>query len=129
MPIPATWTPAAETARLTSLAKLMDMTRKPNMSQYLCLNLVSTMPDVWVKVNGHVDLTPKPAKSKLLGFLERYISDNDGVSPSFREMREFLGLGTTNGSLQRALKRLEKGGFIRRMHNRARAIEIVRSVA
>lgn len=49
----------------------------------------------------------------------------DGVPPSFDEMREQLGLRSKSG-IHRLITGLEERGFIRRMPHRARALEIVR---
>ena len=45
-------------------------------------------------------------------------------SPSFDEMRDALGLRSKSG-VHRLVRSLEERGFIRRIPNRARAIEIV----
>ena len=49
----------------------------------------------------------------------------DGVSPSFEEMKSFLGLRSKSG-VHRLVKALEERGFIERLPNRARAIRIKR---
>ena len=49
----------------------------------------------------------------------------DGVSPSFDEMKEALGLKSKSG-IHRLITGLEERGFIRRLPHRARAIEILR---
>jgi len=49
----------------------------------------------------------------------------DGVSPSFDEMREALGLRSKSG-IHRFITALEERGFIRRLPYRARAIKIIR---
>lgn len=48
-----------------------------------------------------------------------------GTSPSIEEMREDLGLASKSG-VARMLDALEERGFIRRLRNRARAIEVIR---
>jgi len=48
-----------------------------------------------------------------------------GVSPSFDEMKEALGLKSKSG-IHRLISALEERGFIRRLPHRARAIEILR---
>ncbi len=48
-----------------------------------------------------------------------------GVSPSFEEMKEALGLKSKSG-VHRLINALEERSFIRRLPNRARALEIVR---
>ena len=49
----------------------------------------------------------------------------DGVSPSFDEMREALDLKSKSG-VHRLISALEERGFIRRLPNRARALEILK---
>ena len=49
----------------------------------------------------------------------------DGISPSFDEMREALDLRSKSG-VHRLISALEERGFIRRLPNRARALEIVK---
>lgn len=48
-----------------------------------------------------------------------------GVSPSFDEMRDALGLKSKSG-VHRLISALEERGFIRRLPNRARALEVVK---
>ncbi len=48
-----------------------------------------------------------------------------GVSPSFDEMREALELKSKSG-VHRLISALEERGFIRRLPNRARALEVVK---
>lgn len=67
-------------------------------------------------------LTSKQAK--LLDFLTNSLKNNK-VSPSFDEMREFLGLNSKSG-VHRLISSLEERGFIRRLHNKARAIKIIK---
>ena len=67
-------------------------------------------------------LTSKQAK--LLDFLTHSLKNNK-VSPSFDEMREFLGLNSKSG-VHRLISSLEERGFIKRLHNKARAIKIIK---
>jgi repressor LexA len=64
------------------------------------------------------------AQAELLAFIERFQAENNGVSPSFDEMRQELGLGSKSG-VHRLIEALEERGRIARQHNRARAIEIL----
>jgi repressor LexA len=60
--------------------------------------------------------------------LLRYISDRlgeTGVSPSFEEMKDALELKSKSG-VHRLISALEERGFIRRLANRARALEILK---
>jgi len=61
---------------------------------------------------------------QLLDFIEKRL-ETDGVSPSFDEMKEALGLKSKSG-VHRLVKALEERGFIRRLPNRARALEVTR---
>jgi repressor LexA len=60
----------------------------------------------------------------LLLFINKRLHDS-GVSPSFDEMREALDLRSKSG-VHRLISALEERGFIRRLPNRARAIEVVK---
>src|SRR6478609_7404830 len=61
---------------------------------------------------------------ELLLFIDRRLHDS-GISPSFDEMREALDLKSKSG-VHRLISALEERGFIRRLPNRARALEVVR---
>ena len=62
-------------------------------------------------------------QSELLTFLKRHMQTHD-VPPSFDEMRNALGLASKSG-VHRLVSGLEERGYIRRLANRARAIEIL----
>ena len=59
----------------------------------------------------------------LLNFLKQYQEDNDHA-PSFDEMKNAIGLKSKSG-IHRLVSALEERGYIRRLANRARAIEII----
>src|ERR1700742_2351681 len=61
---------------------------------------------------------------ELLLFINERLS-RGGVSPSFDEMKEALGLRSKSG-IHRLITGLEERGFIRRLPHRARALEVVR---
>lgn len=61
---------------------------------------------------------------ELLLFINSRLEES-GVSPSFDEMREALGLASKSG-IHRLITGLEERGFIRRLAHRARALEVVR---
>ena len=61
---------------------------------------------------------------ELLCFIHERLSET-GVSPSFEEMKEALDLKSKSG-VHRLISALEERGFIRRLPNRARALEVVR---
>lgn len=50
---------------------------------------------------------------------------SDGVSPSFEEMKEALDLKSKSG-VHRLISALEERGFLRRLANRARALEVIK---
>jgi repressor LexA len=61
---------------------------------------------------------------ELLTFIDARLKQ-DGVSPSFDEMREALDLKSKSG-VHRLISALEERGFIRRLPNRARALEVLK---
>lgn len=61
---------------------------------------------------------------QLLMYIHKCLKDN-GVPPSFDEMKEALDLKSKSG-IHRLITGLEERGFIRRLPHRARALEIVR---
>src|SRR3954453_19562757 len=61
---------------------------------------------------------------ELLLFIDDRLKQ-DGISPSFDEMREALELKSKSG-VHRLISALEERGFIRRLANRARALEVVK---
>jgi repressor LexA len=61
---------------------------------------------------------------ELLMFINARLNDG-GISPSFEEMKEALGLKSKSG-IHRLISGLEERGFIRRLAHRARALEVVR---
>jgi len=61
---------------------------------------------------------------ELLLFINKRLNDQ-GVSPSFDEMKEALGLRSKSG-IHRLITGLEERGFIRRLPHRARALEVSR---
>jgi repressor LexA len=61
---------------------------------------------------------------ELLNFIHERLAKT-GVSPSFDEMREALDLKSKSG-VHRLISALEERQFIRRLPNRARALEVVR---
>lgn len=61
---------------------------------------------------------------QLLTFLIEHQAEHD-ISPSFDEMRQAVGLASKSG-IHRLISGLEERGYIRKLANRARAIEILR---
>jgi repressor LexA len=61
---------------------------------------------------------------ELLMFIQQRLGES-GISPSFDEMREALDLKSKSG-VHRLISALEERGFIRRLPNRARALEVVK---
>src|SRR5256885_15230467 len=61
---------------------------------------------------------------ELLSFINTRLNDN-GVSPSFDEMKDALNRKSKSG-IHRLIPGLEERGFIRRLPHRARALEVLR---
>jgi repressor LexA len=61
---------------------------------------------------------------ELLMFIHERLKET-GVPPSFDEMKDALDLRSKSG-IHRLIKALEERGFIRRLPNRARAVEVLR---
>ncbi len=59
----------------------------------------------------------------LLQFIDNHLKSR-GVSPSFDEMKDALGLKSKSG-IHRLITGLEERGFIRRLPHRARALEVI----
>jgi repressor LexA len=64
---------------------------------------------------------------ELLLFIHKRLEE-DGVSPSFEEMKAALDLKSKSG-IHRLISALEERGFLRRLPHRARALEVVRMPA
>lgn len=61
---------------------------------------------------------------ELIRFIQVKLEET-GISPSFEEMKEALDLKSKSG-VHRLISALEERGFIRRLPNRARALEVLR---
>lgn len=61
---------------------------------------------------------------ELLRFIQLRL-DQSGISPSFEEMKDALGLKSKSG-IHRLISALEERGFLRRLPNRARALEVLK---
>jgi repressor LexA len=61
---------------------------------------------------------------ELLLYIDRQLNEN-GISPSFEEMKEALDLKSKSG-VHRLISALVERGFIRRLPNRARALEVLK---
>lgn len=61
---------------------------------------------------------------ELLIFIQNRLEEG-GVSPSFEEMKDALDLKSKSG-IHRLINALEERGFIRRLPNRARALEVLK---
>ena len=67
-------------------------------------------------------LTPK--QQELLLYINSRLT-GDGISPSFEEMKNAVGIRSKSG-IHRMIKALEERGFLRRLPYRARALEILK---
>ena len=61
---------------------------------------------------------------ELLLFIHERLKES-GIPPSFDEMKDALDLASKSG-IHRLITALEERGFIRRLPNRARALEVLR---
>lgn len=61
---------------------------------------------------------------ELIRFIQHKLEET-GISPSFEEMKEALDLKSKSG-VHRLISALEERGFIRRLPNRARALEVIK---
>lgn len=61
---------------------------------------------------------------ELIVFIQQRLEET-GVSPSFEEMKDALDLKSKSG-VHRLISALEERGFLRRLPNRARALEVIR---
>src|SRR5690606_18146255 len=79
----------------------------------------------YVRYKQHGDPKMLTAKQhELLHFIQQRL-EASGISPSFEEMKEALGLKSKSG-IHRLISALEERGFLRRLPNRARALEILK---
>ena len=62
---------------------------------------------------------------ELIRFIQTRLEET-GISPSFEEMKEALDLKSKSG-VHRLISALEERGFIRRLPNRARALEVLKT--
>ena len=62
---------------------------------------------------------------ELILFIQKRLEES-GISPSFEEMKEALDLKSKSG-VHRLISALEERGFIRRLPNRARALEVLKN--
>lgn len=69
-----------------------------------------------------IGLTAK--QSRLLHFIDDFSSKNQGVLPSYDEMKDFMGFHSKSG-VSRVLEQLESRGHIKRFKYRARSIKII----
>lgn len=65
-------------------------------------------------------------QQQLLWYIGQFRSENDGVCPSYDEMKQFMGFASKSG-IHRLVTALEERGHIRRLPHRARAIEVIKS--
>src|SRR3954466_14015411 len=83
---------------------------------------VSLEPSNLPSTRGASMLTRK--QFELLRFIHERLKES-GIPPSFDEMKDALDLRSKSG-IPRLITSLEERGFIRRLPNRARAIEVIK---
>jgi repressor LexA len=76
------------------------------------------------EVQGEIQTMLTRKQLELLLFINERLKE-DGVPPSFEEMKEALNLQSKSG-IHRLILALEERGFLRRMPNRARALEVLK---
>lgn len=72
---------------------------------------------------------PANRRRALMRYLTGYAETHGDISPSMREMASSGAVGRSLGNIHNDLNVLERQGHIRRLHNRARAIEVVHPVS
>jgi len=77
---------------------------------------------LFVLILGFPMLTRK--QHELLNYIHSHL-EATGISPSFEEMKEALDLKSKSG-IHRLVTALEERGYLRRLKNRARALEVLR---
>lgn len=58
-------------------------------------------------------------------YIRQYIEENDGISPSYEEIKDALGLKSKSG-IYRIVYGLSEKGMITVLRNRARSISLVK---
>jgi repressor LexA len=76
-----------------------------------------------IRSEGDADMLTRK-QHELLVYIDGRLGET-GVSPSFEEMKDALDLKSKSG-VHRLISALEERGFIRRLPNRARALEILK---
>src|ERR1700688_2078816 len=76
-----------------------------------------------IKTGGMLEMLTRK-QYELLRFINERLKEA-GVPPSFDEMKDALDLRSKSG-IHRLITALEERGFIRRLPNRARAIEVIK---
>ena len=71
-----------------------------------------------------MSLTPR--QKDCLEFLIRYVRESGGVSPSYDEIKDHLGLKAKSGVF-RMINELEERGFVARIPDRRRAITVLKT--
>src|SRR5512139_1741996 len=80
-------------------------------------------PPFWGRPDGERQMLTRK-QFELLRFIHERLTEA-GVPPSFDEMKDALDLRSKSG-IHRLITALEERGFIRRLANRARAIEVIK---
>src|SRR5947208_16093143 len=92
-----------------------------------CLCLEGALPESWnrttLSTGGMLEMLTRK-QYELLRFINERLKEA-GVPPSFDEMKDALDLRSKSG-IHRLITALEERGFIRRLPNRARAIEVIK---
>lgn len=66
-----------------------------------------------------------PQQLKVLRFIDVYVRQNEGVSPSYDEIKDHLGIASKSG-VNRIVTALKQRGFLRHGLNLSRNLEVLR---
>lgn len=95
-----------------------------NSDPELCQQIKALMAPRFSKASVPRPMTLTRKMRELYDFIVAYSQENNGVAPSFDEMKDAVSLASKSG-VHRLITALEERGVIRRLHNRARAIVII----
>lgn len=64
-------------------------------------------------------------QARVLRFIDSYVRRNEGVSPSYDEIKDHLGIASKSG-VNRIVTALKQRGFLRHTANLSRNLEVLR---
>jgi repressor LexA len=90
----------------------------------VCIEIAKLMQAKNASMAPRLKMGMTRKQQELYDFIVAYIGANDGVAPSYEEMKNELGLASKSG-VHRLMNALEERGMIQRLPYRARAIKIM----